>query len=52
MTPQQIGLILLLTLLIFLVSALIAWWFGQLPLQRRPESRTEQRYTPEREGKE
>ena len=42
MTPQTIGIILL-------VAFVVAWYFGQVPLQKRPESRTEKRYTPERE---
>ena len=41
MTPQTIGIILL-------VAFVVAWYFGQVPLQKRPESRTEQRYTKER----
>lgn len=53
MTPQQtIGIICLAFLLLFVVAFVVAWYFGQVPLQKRPESRTEQRYTPEREGKE
>ena len=41
MTPQTIGIILL-------VAFVVAWYFGQVPLQKRPESRTKQRYTKER----
>ena len=48
MTPQTIGIILLVFLLFFLVAFVVAWYFGQVPLQKRPESRTKQRYTKER----
>jgi len=47
MTPQTIGIICLAILLLFLIAAVVDWYFGQVPLQRRPESRTEQRQTPE-----
>lgn len=48
MTPQTIGIICLGALLLFLVAFVVAWCFGQVPLQKRPESRTEQRRVEER----
>lgn len=51
MTPQTIGYICLGALLLFLFAFVVAWCFGQVPLQRRPESRTEQRRVEERKRK-